>query len=1036
MKLKFKIQQYQTDAVENTVRVFNGQPNKGLAEYVIDKGKTYIVQNGKKVLVPSFDFDENAGYKNSDIELSQEEILSNIHQIQSESNIKLSSEVVSNLGHCQLDIEMETGTGKTYVYTKTIFELNQRYGWSKFIIVVPSIAIREGVSQSLLFTEDHFMEMYGKKIRHFIYNSNNLNVIDTEFSQSSDICVMIINIQAFNTMKDGAKNATARIINSQREEFGYRKPIDVIAANRPIIILDEPQKMGGAVTQSSLARFKPLFTLNYSATHKETHNPIYVLDALDAFNKKLVKKIEVIGFELKNLHGTDKYVYLDDIILSQNEAPKARIGFEYQKVNGKIDRKIQNLAVGDSLFYYSNELEQYRDFIISDIHVDTINSIRSFVEFSNGKKLYVKDIIGDITSEHMARIQIRETIKAHLRKESQLFHKGIKTLSLFFLDEVQNYRQYNENGEQLLGRYGEIFEEEYIIALNEVQNMFDPEYMSYLSCINVHDTHTGYFSIDKKGRSINSETKRGSDISDDISAYDLILKNKQLLLSFDRPERFIFSHSALREGWDNPNVFQICALRQSNSISQKRQEVGRGLRICVNNKGERMDVEKLGDDVQKINKLTVIASEGYASFVDDLQKHIKADLYDRPLKANEDLFKDTYMISSTGEKVKITADDAREIYFQLRSNNYITKDGTVTDKFREDLKTGKLPLFEENLSSLTEAIYTRVQTVFDDTIVEKMIENGGKIQTPENKLNDNFSKKEFQELWKRINHKYTYTVSFDTEELIKKSVTAINHDLNVTRLSYVTTRGIQKEQLRKIDFSSGDMMQRSSTSTEVLDTTFVTNIKYDIIGKIASGTTLTRKTVSRILTSISPGKFMLYKANPEEFISKVIQLIKEQKSTMIVEHIEYNMVEGSYDSDIFTQEKHTSMDKAYKAKKSIVDYVFTDGNAEHSVERTFVENLDAADEVVVYAKLPKGFHIPTPVGNYSPDWAIAFQEDKVKHVYFVAETKGSMSSLELREIEKNKIACAEKLFSTISKNDVKFSYGKIDNFETLLSIVK
>ena len=1035
MKLKFKEQQYQLDAVDNTIRVFNGQPNHGLAEYVIDKGKSYIIQNGKKVPVPHLDFDA-AGFKNSDIVLTREEILDNIHKVQTDSNIKLSNDLVDRLGHCQLDIEMETGTGKTYVYTRTIFELNQHYGWSKFIIVVPSIAIREGVNQSLEFTEDHFMEIYGKKIRHFIYDSNNLSVIDTEFSQSNDICVMIINTQAFNTIREGANNKAARIINDRREEFGYRKPIDVIAANRPIVILDEPQKMGGAATQASLARFNPLFTLNYSATHKEAHNPVYVLDALDAYNKKLVKKIEVIGFELKNLHGTDKYVYLEDIILSHSEAPKARLGFEYQAKSGKISRIFKKLGEGDSLYYESNELEQYRDFTISDIHVDQNNAAFSFVEFSNGRKLYVKDIIGDVTAEHKARIQIRETIKAHFRKESALFHKGIKTLSLFFLDEVANYRQYNEDGEQVLGRYGEIFEEEYKLALNEAQNMFDPEYMSYLGSISVHNTHTGYFSIDKKGKAMNSEVKRGTDISDDISAYELILKNKEALLSLDRPERFIFSHSALREGWDNPNVFQICALRQSNSVSQKRQEVGRGLRICVNNKGERMDFEFLGEQVHNINKLTVIASEGYATFVSDLQSKIKEDLYDRPTKADLDLFKDTYLFTNSGEKVHITQEDAQEIIVQLRLNGYITKKGEVTDKFREDLKEGKLPLFEDNLAPVTQAIYTRVQTIFDDSVIEKMIDNGGKPQTPENKLNGNEKKAEFQELWKRINHKYAYTCEFDTNELVRKCVEAIDADLQVTQLSYTTTRGVQKDQLRKVDFTGGDMMERGKSDTEVLKTGIVSNVRYDLIGKIASGATLTRRTVADILTKIRPIKFDMYKANPEEFISKVTQYIREQKSSIIVEHIEYNQIEGSYDMDIFTQEKHTSLDKAFKAKKSILDYIFTDGNAEESIERQFVEKLEEANEVVVYAKLPKGFHIPTPMGNYSPDWAIAFEEGKVKHVYFVAETKGSMSSLQLREIEKNKIKCATKLYEKLSRDDVKFSFGKVDSFETLLTLVK
>lgn len=532
--------------------------------------------------------------------LSRQDLLNNIHQIQAENNIRMSSDLVDKLGCCQLDIEMETGTGKTYVYIKTMFELNKLYGWTKFIVVVPSVAIREGVKKSFDITGEHFMELYGKKARYFIYNSDNLNQIDT-FAQSSDINVMIINTQAFNTsMKEGAKNAAARIIYSVRDEFASRKPIDVIAANHPIIILDEPQKMGGIATQTALTRFNPLFTLNYSATHKETHNPVYVLDALDAYNQKLVKKIEVVGFELKNLKGTDGYMYLEDILLSKKAPPKARIEIEVKHTNN-IKREIKNLNVGDDLFYSSNELEQYRGYTISDIHIDTLNSSHSTVSFANGKVMYIKDVYGDISAEHKARIQIRETIRAHFRKESALFKRGIKCLSLFFLDEVANYRRYNEDNEQVLGKYGEMFEEEYIRELNNNQNMFDPDYISYLGAIPAKETHAGYFSIDKKGRSVNSEVKRGSDQSDDTSAYDLILKNKERLLSFDESVRFIFSHSALREGWDNPNVFQICSLRQSNSISQKRQEVGRGLRLCVDQHGVRMDAQVLPDEVHYHN---------------------------------------------------------------------------------------------------------------------------------------------------------------------------------------------------------------------------------------------------------------------------------------------------------------------------------------------------------------------------------------------------------------------------------------------------
>jgi type III restriction enzyme len=1033
MKLKFKIQQYQTDAVDNTIRVFNGQPNKGLAEYVVDKGKTYIKVNGKLTEVTKLEFDDDAtGYKNGDISLTKEDLLRNIHQVQSESNIRLSDDVVDKLGHCQLDIEMETGTGKTYVYIKTMFEMNKLYGWTKFIVVVPSIAIREGVKKSFDMTVDHFMELYGKKARYFIYSSDNLNQIDT-FSQSSDISVMIINTQAFNTsMKEGAKNAAARIIYSVRDEFGSRRPIDVIAANRPIIILDEPQKMGGVATQTALKRFHPLFTLNYSATHKETHNPIYVLDALDAYNQKLVKKIEVVGFELKNLKGTDSYIYLEDIVLSKTEAPKARLEFEVKHAN-HIKRELKNLSVGDDLFYISNELEQYRDYRVADIHIDTLNSSHSSVTFSNGKVMYVKDVFGDISADHKARIQIRETIKAHFRKETSLFKRGIKTLSLFFIDEVANYRKYDEDGNQLLGRYGEIFEQEYQAELANQMNMFDPDYMSYLGSISAHETHAGYFSIDK-GRCVNSAVKRGSDQSDDISAYDLILKDKERLLSFDEPVRFIFSHSALREGWDNPNVFQICSLRQSNSASQKRQEVGRGLRLCVDYHGTRMDAETLQDEVQTINKLTVIASEGYASFVADLQKDIKADLYDRPTKADVDFFIGKVLLGTDGQKHTVSKEDAQEIFFQLRMHNYITKGGEVTDVFREDLKNGKLRQLPDELAPLSDAVYKHVQSIFDSKVLDDMIEDGSNLQTPPNNLNDNFAKKEFQELWNRINHKYAYKVTFDSQELIEKAVIAIDSELEVTQLTYVITKGTQKENLRKEDFESGEMLKKESSQTDKLKTDIISHVKYDLIGKIASGTTLTRKTVATILTKIRPTKFNMFKVNPEEFIAKTTRLILEQKATMIVDHITYNQVDGEYDNAIFTQEKHTSMDKAFKAQKSILDYVFTDGTAKESNEKKFVEELDISDEVAVYAKLPKGFHIPTPIGNYSPDWAIAFEKGKVKHIYFIAETKGSMSSMDIRPIEDKKIACAERLFDQLSTTEVK--YGKIDSFDKLMSIVK
>ena len=1026
MKLKFKIQQYQTDAVESTVDIFNGQPNQGLLDYKMDQGKVYVIDNGKRIEQKGIGFSgHDTGYKNGEIVLSEDELLKNIHQIQTQNNIHLSNEVIKRLGACQLDIEMETGTGKTYVYVKTMFELNKRYGWTKFIVVVPSIAIREGVKKSFDITQDHFMEQYGKKARYFVYNSDNLNQIDT-YSQSADISVMIINTQAFNTsMKEGAKNKYARIIYDKRDEFGSRRPIDVIAANRPIIILDEPQKMGGAATQTALARFNPLFTLNYSATHRETHNPVYVLDALDAYNQKLVKKIEVVGFELRNLKGTESYIYFDSVVLSKNEPPMVRLEIDVQSKSGNIKRAYKNVGEGDDLFYLSGEMEQYRGYMLTEI-----DPLRGKAIFSNGVTLNVKDIQGNVTADHKARIQIRETIKAHFRKESALFKRGIKCLSLFFVDEVANYRQYDDDGNQKLGRYGEIFEQEYMDELNNNQNMYDPDYMSYLGSISAHATHAGYFSIDKKGRSINSSVKRGSDQSDDTSAYDLILKNKERLLSLDEPVRFIFSHSALREGWDNPNVFQICSLRQSNSVSQKRQEVGRGLRLCVDRYGVRQDNDALPEEVHKVNRLTVIASEGYATFVADLQRDIKQDLYDRPTKADVDFFTGKIVTCDDGSKYTITKNDAQDIYFQLRTKNYITKEGEVTEIFRKACADEKLEPLADELQPMSNSVMRLVQSIYDPSVLKDMIDDGSKTTTPDNKLNANFMKKEFQELWRRINHKYAYTVSFNSEELIEKAVAAINKELEVTQLSYVVTRGEQKDKTSLDDMKHGDMMRQQESTTEKLKTDIVSNVRYDLLGKISSATRLTRKTVATILSKIRPPKFDMYKMNPEEFIRKVTRLILEQKATIIVEHISYNRIDGKFDSDIFTQEKHGTIDRAFEGKKSIVDYVFTDSEG----ERKFVGQIDTAKEVAVYAKLPKGFHIPTPVGNYSPDWAIAFQEGEVKHIYFVAETKGSMSSMDLREIEKGKIACAEKLFDQISTSNVK--YGKVDSFETLMDIVK
>lgn len=1035
MKFNFKIQDFQTEAVDSIINVFNGQRYHDNINYKRDLGT--IEDN--KPLQTSFatadEFDEeidlynDAGFKNETIELTDEQLLANIHNLQNSHNIKQSSSLIKDFGRCSLDIEMETGTGKTYVYIKTMFELNKKYGWSKFIIVVPSVAIREGVKKSLEMTQDHFMQHYNKKARFFIYNSSDLDKLDT-FSSSSGINVMIINTQNFAaSLKEGARNKESRIIYSKRDEFGSRRPIDVIKANRPIIILDEPQKMGGPVTQKALKNFNPLFCLNYSATHAKKNNLVYVLDALDAYNKRLVKKIEVKGFEVKNFRGTDKYLYLDSIILSSKKPPVARFDLEiaYKK---SINRETRILEVGDNLYYISNEMEQYKGYTVSEI-----DPLMGTVTFSNGEVLYKGDVVGDVSENDMRRIQIRETIISHFEKEERLFNMGIKTLSLFFIDEVSKYRLYDEDGNEDLGEYGKIFEQEYNSILNEYITLFDTPYQKYLKRFSTDKIHKGYFSIDKKtGRSVDSKLKRGAEFSDDISAYDLILKNKERLLSFDEPTKFIFSHSALREGWDNPNVFQICTLKHSESTTTKRQEVGRGLRLSVDNSGNRMDEETLGDRVHNVNVLTVIASESYKTFVGDLQKQIKEVLYDRPTKATVKYFEGK-TISVGDEHVVITSKQANTIHRYLIKNSYIDDEDNVTDVYRNDLAIGTVAELPEELKPISEGVQMLIQAIFDESVLDSMIEDGNKTKIPSNDLNDNFYKKEFQTLWSYINRKYAYSVSFDSNELISNSVKNINKNLFVSQLQYTISKGVQRKDMNEHELDRGESFESTKTRTQTLKHAEASSIKYDLIGKIAQGTTLTRKTIAEILQNLEFDKLYMFQNNPEEFISKVIKLINEQKATMIVEHISYDRIDGQYDSSIFTSEKNsTSLDRAFKAKRHIQDYVFTDGIAERSVERRFAEELDTADEVCVYAKLPRGFSIPTPVGNYSPDWAIAFNEGSVKHIYFVAETKGTMDSLEFRPIEKVKIECAKKLFNEISTSKVK--YHDVDSYESLLNIME
>ena len=1007
MKFKFKIQQYQTEAVENTVNVFAGQPAQ-------QGQKGYRIDLGKRAQTIAFE-GEDSGYSNGEIVLTNEQILDNIRDIQVAQLIQPSTSLAKGQGRVSLDIEMETGTGKTYVYIKTMFELNRRYGWCKFIVVVPSIAIREGVAKSFSMLEDHFMEHYGKKARWFVYNSSNLQQLD-QFSQDSSISIMIINTQAFAaSMKEGARNKESRIIYSKRDEFASRRPIDVIAANRPIIIMDEPQKMEGEATQTALKKFNPLFTLNYSATHKTKHDTIYALDAYDAYKERLVKRIQVQGFEIKNLRGTSHYLYLDGIDLSPKHPPVARIELETRNAAGAIRREIKKFDVGDDLRAESG-LAEYEGFTVTEINPRG----RGYVTFLNGTTISCGEVIGDSNEEAMQRVQIRETIRAHFEKEKELFNRGIKCLSLFFIDEVANYRQYDEEGNEVKGKFQRIFEEEYARLVNKYISVFDTDYDKYLRRFRPYETHRGYFSIDKKGRLVNSAVKRGSDMSDDISAYDLILKNKERLLSFEEPTRFIFSHSALREGWDNPNVFQICTLRHSNSTTAKRQEVGRGLRLCVDKDGVRQDKQTLGDDIHAINVLTVIANESYADFTSALQRETSEALRDRVTAASQDYFLGRIVKDASGEQHKISLAEASTIIGYLYQNDYVDDDGRLTPTYISAADKGELAPLPPKLQPISEGVMKLVAGIFNPKVLDDMVEPV-ETTTPENNLNENFDNERFQKMWNEINNKYVYTVHYDSNELIEKVVAALRAKLTVTKLQYVKVTGTQ-------DSDKVTEFGNTKTTTSELSDVSTSNVPYDLVGDIARGARLTRRSVVKILQGID-NKVLLFKNNPEEFIRNVVKTIREQKATMIVEHISYNRIAGKYDSSIFVPERKLNINKVIEAQKHITPYIAFDSDG----ERQFAEALEGATEVQVYAKLPRKLKIPTPVGNYAPDWAIVFNDGTVRHVFFVAETKGSLDGMQLRGVEEAKTKCAQKLFNSISTSKVR--YGVVDKFENLYNLI-
>lgn len=1131
MRLKFERQQFQEDAAAAVVSLFKGMPQ------ILEEDSFFTADRGNQVEENLGIEDFDRGIRNAPWQpwVSLEELQQRVHDLQFAPNgqhLPPSSEKDFELKACpgktlNLTIEMETGVGKTYTYIKTIHELYEAYGWRKFIVIVPSVAIREGVKKTFEMTAEHFANEYQHSLHFFVYNSQQLSDIDA-YVTSSDIEVMIINSQAFNS-----KNKEAKIFTSVSDAFGGRAPVEVICKTNPILILDEPQSLEGAkadsATKKSFDDFGALMILRYSATHRSVFNMVYRLDAIDAYNQHLVKKIAVKGITIKGNSASSGYVYLENVLPVPGADPVAKVAFYRQTDKGSASETRRQLRVGDNLFDLSKEFTAYKEgYVIkeiswagsevadSDVDGEGDNaSVRrprgeSYISFTNGITLQVGEACGNQDIEMlMRRLQIRETIATHFEREKQLFARGIKVLTLFFIDKVSNYREYEDDGKSgskagagagtswHLGRFAKIFEEEYQAHLQDVlSELKQPEllsewkaYMDYLEHITPERTHAGYFSRDgKKGTLTDGKLSgKGQDkVSDDVSAYDLIMKDKERLLELDperSPVRFIFTHSALREGWDNPNVFQICTLKDGgNSTIRKRQEVGRGMRLCVDQNGRRQDESLLHNEVQSINLLTVIASESYEDFASALQKEIAEDLGSRPRQVTAKLFTGmTLHLSPSASKAGVTlpskvvdseydglgvelteASKAAALQVELSTAmakrlqksltdelNFVDQNGYLTDAFYEAKEQGNLetvltntwlPALSSGITSETQtpegkakwqetehmvqsdpwracaaSVVTVLESVYSSKIFKpKDARKGNSLQVNQQKYNS----PEFRRLWASISPKSTYSVNFDSAELIANAVKLLDTELTVTPVKYEVSSGAMKASIADRDqLMKGKAFARSNIRTGVATEHLVNRVTYDLVGTMVKDTDLTRKDMIEILRRIKPETFAKFKQNPEEFMKKGAHLINAAKGNAIVNHISYRVLDDSFDANALFGRSPLQLDfnatNITKVAKHLYDSLIYDSK----VERDFALDLDRRDEVAVYVKLPSSFYINTPMGHYNPDWAIAFydQSKNLHHLKFVAETKGSMESLQLRAIEAAKIECARKHFEALNQ---------------------
>lgn len=973
MKLKFIDQPYQTDAVNAICDIFEGCEIKDSLftievnqknELDLDgEGVSYFVGHSNKLTIDDFT------------------MLKNVQEIQSKNDIKMSNDLQKK----NFTIEMETGTGKTYVYTKTILELNKRYGFTKFIIVVPSIAIKEGVNSSLKATKEHFMEKYDNVVyNYFTYDSNHLERI-RDFSTSTNIEIMIINIDAFRkSFNNPDEESKANLIHRSNDKLNGNKPIDLIASTNPIVIIDEPQSVDGTKkSKQALASLNPLCTLRYSATHKELYNLMYRLTPVDAYQEHLVKHIEVNSVSIDKA-TTKPYVKLLSVSDKNGYTCRLEI-YKNNKKKGTIEKKPITAKTGNDLWESSGEVDYYKD---KGYIVDNIDCFpgEEYVAFTNGELLNIGDVIGNVDDKAVKRAQIHETIKSHLDKELHYIKQGIKVLSLFFIDEVAKYRDYSREDEK--GDYQIWFEEEYKKLINQPRyKRLREDYGDYISLdpVAVHD---GYFAQDGKGRIKNSSGKT----NDDETTYQLIMKDKERLLSFDEPIRFIFSHSALKEGWDNPNVFQVCTLVETKDKMTKRQKIGRGLRICVNQNGERVTDAKY-------NTLSVIANESYKEFSKKLQKELETDNFKFGIIESIS-FSGISVKQYDGQLVELSQKDSESIYDYLVKNDYVTSSGKITNKYHQDKHDDKFVL-PEQFESFTAKVIKRIEKLSKEIEIK---DASTKIEVKLNK--DVQLSPEFIALWDKIKQKTVYTINMDMDRLKKEAAEQIQNmptikaekiDVQITNVD-ITRQGVK---------DAGHQVKELGGVYEFEQMTYP-----DFIRRLQDITGLLRKTIIDIVGKSN--RLKEFYINPEEWIKQVSKILLAVKKENLTDGIKYEKSNEYYEQDfIFNDEglygyKDRNVIEA-NSDRSLYDHTIYDSD----IEKNFAIEADNDDDVVLYAKLPSRFKIDTPIGDYNPDWVLVLNTDNGEKLYFVAETKGTENINDLKGTEKKKILCGRKHFEVI-----------------------